>query len=117
MQKKKRPQSSSLDRSHCCVLTREMQKHETSKLIMSFFFVLLATFTSATTTSCTIVLGNDGSADALHLLVLLLDLLCISFRIGIKPRLTVLQCVHNLFLFLGIQLLAETLVLTRSLNC
>merc|ERR1712046_67053 len=104
--------------SCCCELMHSFQKHGTSKLIVGFLFVLFATFTSATTTtSCTIVLGNDGCTDAFYFLMLLLDLLCVCLGIGIYPRLSILQRVHDLLLFLGIQLLTETLVLTRSLNC
>merc|ERR1719327_475844 len=48
--------------------------------------------------------------------MLLLDLLSISLRVGVDPRLTVLQGIHDLFLLLFIQLLTEALVLTGSLD-
>jgi len=47
--------------------------------------------TAASGTTGSIVLGDDGSTNALNLLVLLLDLVGISLRIGVEPRLTVFE--------------------------
>merc|ERR1712129_360077 len=91
-------------------------EHKTSQFIVRLLFILLPAACTITTTTGTVVLGDDGSANAFDLLVLFLNFLCISLRIGVNPRLAILQCIHNLLLLLGVELLTETLVLARSLD-
>merc|ERR1719329_1881324 len=83
---------------------------------MGFLLVIISTGVAATAATSSIVLGDDWCANAFHLFVLFLHFLRISLRIGVDPRLTILQCVHDLLLLLFIQLFTETLVLTRSFN-
>merc|ERR1712113_613839 len=82
---------------------------------MRLILVLIATI-AATTPTCTVILRYYWRADALDFLVLLLDLFCVCLWIRVQPRLTILESVHNLLLFLGIELLAQTLVLARALS-
>merc|ERR1711966_503453 len=80
------------------VIRRSRAKNETSglkncsELIVSLILILIA---AAATAARTVVLGHDRRADALDLLVLLLDLL------GLR---------------LGVHLLAEALVVTGALS-
>merc|ERR1712187_174050 len=88
-----------------------------SQLVMRLILVLLTTrVTAATSTASTIVLRHDGCANALDLLVLLLDLLRISLRVRVHPRLAVLESVHDLLLLVGVHLLAEALVVAGALR-
>merc|ERR1719401_1591598 len=89
-----------------------------SQLVMRLILVLLtACITAATTTAAsTVVLRHDGRANALDLLVLLLDLLCISLRVRVHPGLAVLESVHDLLLLVGVHLLAEALVVAGALR-
>mmetsp|Transcript_36703 Transcript_36703/g.86051 ORF Transcript_36703/g.86051 Transcript_36703/m.86051 type:complete len:351 (-) Transcript_36703:174-1226(-) len=57
--------------------------------------------------SCAVVPGNDGSAKAFDLVVLLLDFLGISFWVGVKPGLPVLDGIQDLLLLFILQLLAK----------
>merc|ERR1719433_499528 len=82
-----------------------------SKLVMRLLLFLIGTARAA----CTVVFRHDWRADAFDLLVLLLDLLRIGLRIGVQPGLAVLEGVHDLFLLVGVHLLAEALVLTGPL--
>merc|ERR1712048_425869 len=85
------------------------------QLIVGFILVLISgTATATTSTTCTIVLGHDWCADALDLLVLFLDLLSIRFWIGIKPRLTILERIHDLLLLFRFQFLAKSFVVTGA---
>merc|ERR1712013_554370 len=89
-----------------------------SQLIMGFLFVFFSpSGATSTAAACSIVLGDDGGTNALHFLVFLFDLLRICLGVGIQPRLAVFQCIHNLLLLLGIELLTETFVFSRALNC
>jgi len=51
------------------------------QLVVSFLLVLITTGTAITTTTCSVVLGDDRSTDSFDLLVLLLDLFGICLRI------------------------------------
>merc|ERR1712050_305451 len=88
-----------------------------SQLVVSLVLVLVASGTSATATAGTVILGYDRCTDAFDLLMFLFDLLRISLRVRVEPRLTVFQCIKNLFLFVRIHLLAQTFILTRTLSC
>merc|ERR1712157_402317 len=72
---------------------------QASELIMRLILILLAT-TAAATSTCAVVLGYNRCADALNFLVLLLDLLGICLWIRVQPRLTILESIHDLLLFL-----------------
>merc|ERR1711966_98815 len=74
-------------------------------------------YVTTATAASAVVLGDDRCTDAFDFLVLLLHFLGISLRIGVNPGLSILQRIHDLLLLLFIQLFAETLVLTRSLDC
>merc|ERR1719190_142838 len=84
---------------------------------MRLILVLLtACVTAATTTTSTVVLRHDGCANALNLLVLLLDLLRVGLRVRVHPRLAILESVHDLLLLVGVHLLAEALVVAGALR-
>merc|ERR1711988_783367 len=93
------------------------QNVEDLQLIVGFLFVFLTATSTAATATGTVVLGNDGCADTLDFLVLLLHFFCIGLWVGIDPRLAILECIHDLLLLLGFKLFAETLVLTGSFHC
>mmetsp|Transcript_109647 Transcript_109647/g.340299 ORF Transcript_109647/g.340299 Transcript_109647/m.340299 type:complete len:677 (+) Transcript_109647:253-2283(+) len=80
--------------------------------------LLLVLVSAATATAAsaarTVVLGHDGRADALDLLVLLFDLLRICLWVRVHPRLAVLERIHDLFLLVSVHLLAEALVLAGA---
>merc|ERR1719498_1072713 len=84
-----------------------------SQLVMRLLLILI---TAAATAASTVVLRHDGRAHTLDLLVLLLDLLGIGLRIGVYPRLPMLDRIHDFLLLVLVQLLTETLVVTRALR-
>merc|ERR1711939_1138912 len=80
--------------------------------------LIVSTFISATTAaSLAIVLGDDGRTDSLDLLMLVLDLLGVCLWVRVDPLLTILECILDLLLLIGVHLLAQTLVLTGALYC
>merc|ERR1739848_627721 len=81
---------------------------------MRLLLVFLAATTTAATAARTVVLRHDGRTDALDLLLLLLDLLCLRLRVRVKPRLPILQGIHDLLFLVRVHLLAETLILARA---
>merc|ERR1719401_1167965 len=87
-----------------------------SQLVMRLVLVLLTACVTAatTTTASTVVLRHDGCADALNLLVLLLDLLRVGLGVRVHPRLAVLESVHDLLLLVGVHLLTEALVVAGA---
>jgi len=94
-------------------LRRERARTESSRLQLVVGLVLvLAGVVTAAAAAGAVVLGDDRGADALHLLVLLLDLLRIRLGVGVEPGLAVLESVHDLLLLLGVHLLAQALVLS-----
>merc|ERR1712066_741196 len=84
---------------------------QASQLIMRLILVLLIATAAAAAATCTVVLRYNWRADALNFLVLLLDLFRVCLWIRVQPRLTILEGIHNLLLFLFVELLAQTLVL------
>merc|ERR1719428_1833364 len=89
-----------------------------SKLIMGLILIaLVISAAAATTATLAVVLRDDWRADALDLLVLVLDLLSICLRVRVQPLLTILECILDLLLLVRVHLLAQTLVLTRTLHC
>mmetsp|Transcript_115876 Transcript_115876/g.188776 ORF Transcript_115876/g.188776 Transcript_115876/m.188776 type:complete len:246 (-) Transcript_115876:1105-1842(-) len=87
------------------------------QLIVGLLLIFFGASTATTATTCTIVLGNNGSTNAFNFLVFLFDLFCICLRIGIDPRLTILQGIHDLLFLLRLELFTESLVIARALNC
>mmetsp|Transcript_65145 Transcript_65145/g.169278 ORF Transcript_65145/g.169278 Transcript_65145/m.169278 type:complete len:661 (-) Transcript_65145:54-2036(-) len=84
---------------------------------MRLLLILIAAAAHATASATlAVVLGHNGGADALHLLVLLLDLLGIRLRVRVQPGLAILEGVHDLLLLLLVHLLAQALVLARPLS-
>merc|ERR1712205_117699 len=83
---------------------------------MRLVVVVLIFVVATTGTRALVVLLDDRAADALDLLLLLLDLLRVRIRVRGKPVLAVLdRIVHSLLLVL-IHLLTEALVLARALH-
>merc|ERR1719442_226507 len=95
-------------------LARTPLRH--SQLVVGLLLVLLGTAAHATPAAAAVVLGDDGGADALHLLVLLLDLLGIGLGVGVHPGLALLERLHDLLLLLLLHLLAEALVVAGALR-
>merc|ERR1711957_534127 len=88
-----------------------------SELVVSLILVLVsASAPFGTAAALPVVLGDDGRADALNLLVFLLDFLCVGLWVRVQPRLAVLQGVQDLLLLIRVHLLAEALVLARALR-
>merc|ERR1712051_721386 len=85
-----------------------------SQLVVCLLLVLLIATAAATTTASTIVLGHYRRANALDLFVFLLYLLGVCLRVGIQPRLAVLEGIHNLLFLFGIQLFAQALIITGA---
>merc|ERR1719188_372568 len=70
-----------------------------SQLVVRLLLILVAgTAHAAVSAALAVVLGDDRGADALHLLVLLLDLLSVRLRIGVQPGLALLEGIHDLLL-------------------
>merc|ERR1719428_314731 len=89
-----------------------------SKLIMGLILIaLVISAAAATTAALAVVLRDDWRADALDLLVLVLDLLGICLRVRVQPLLAILERILDLLLLIRIQLLTQALVLTRTLHC
>merc|ERR1719253_1604707 len=85
-----------------------------SELIVSLLLVLVGGTTAGAAGA--VVLGHDRRADALDLLVLLLDLLGVRLRVGVQPGLAILERIHDLLLLLGVHLLAKALVVAGTLS-
>merc|ERR1719323_180808 len=94
----------------------DLSKEADSKLVMGLLLILIATTCTTTTssTTCTIVFGDNGCTNSFDLLVFFLDLLGICLWVGVKPRLAIFQCIHDLLLLIGVHLLTEALVLTGA---
>merc|ERR1719160_679729 len=90
--------------------------HVGLKLVVRLIIVILVLIITTTATGALVVLLDDRAADALDLLLLLLDLLRVRIRVRGEPVLAVLdRIVHGLLLVL-IHLLAKTLVLTGAFH-
>merc|ERR1719460_127559 len=86
------------------------------ELVVRLVIVVVVVGALATTAAALVVLLDDRGADALDLLLLLLDLLCVSLRVAREPVLTILDRVVDGLLLILVHLLTETLVVTRALN-
>merc|ERR1719162_1875912 len=97
---------------------QQLLEQRTSQIVMSLLLILVTaiTFSATATATSAIVLGNDGSTNALYLLVLLLHFLSIGLGVGVNPSLAIFQCIHDLFLLNGVKLFTEAFVLSRPLN-
>merc|ERR1719146_537092 len=78
---------------------------------------LVIATTAATTATLAVVLRDDWCANALNLLVLVLDLLGICLRVRVQPLLAILERILDLLLLIRVQLLTQALVFTRNLHC
>merc|ERR1712129_43942 len=96
----------------------QLLEQKASQFIVSLLLIPVAatTFSATATATSAIVLGYDGSANALYLLVLLLHFLSISLGVGVHPRLAIFQCIHDLLLLLEVKLFTEAFVLSRPLH-
>merc|ERR1719194_25346 len=86
-----------------------------SELVMRLVVVVFVVI-RATAAGALVVLLDDRGADALDLLLLLLDLLRVGLRVAREPVLPILDGVIDGLLLILIQLLTETLVVARALN-
>merc|ERR1711904_608430 len=84
---------------------------------MSLILLVSGVISASSAASLAIVLGDDGCTDSLDLLVLVLDLLGVCLWVRVDPLLTILECILDLLLLIGVHLLAQTLVLTGALYC
>merc|ERR1719258_333723 len=83
---------------------------------MRIVVVLLVIPTSAAAAGALVVLLDDRRADALDLLLLLLDLLRVGLRVARQPVLPILDGIVDCLLLVLVHLLPEALVLARTLN-
>merc|ERR1719194_326160 len=86
-----------------------------SELVMRLVVVVFVVI-RATAAGALVVLLDDRGADALDLLLLLLDLLRVGLRVARQPILPILDGVIDRLLLILIHLLTETLVVARSFN-
>merc|ERR1719194_289767 len=86
-----------------------------SELVMRLVVVVFVVI-RATAAGALVVLLDDRGADALDLLLLLLDLLRVGLRIAREPILPILDGIIDRLLLVLIHLLTETLVVARSFN-
>merc|ERR1712087_499583 len=87
----------------------------TSELVMRLVLIVIASAASTVAaTTLTIVLRHDWRANALDLLLLLLDFLRVRLGVRVQPRLAVLERVGDLFLLLFVKFFAEALVFARA---
>merc|ERR1719311_908416 len=88
-----------------------------SELVMRLIIVVLVVIpTSAAAAGALVVLLDDRRADALDLLLLLLDLLRVGLRVARQPVLPILDGIVDSLLLVLVHLLPEALVLARTLN-
>merc|ERR1719213_1094582 len=78
--------------------------------------VLVVIPTSAAAAGALVVLLDDRRADALDLLLLLLDLLRVGLRVARQPVLPILDGIVDSLLLVLVHLLPEALVIARTLN-
>merc|ERR1712170_49671 len=76
-------------------LYTKLPKTHHLQLIVSFFLVLITTAGTSSAASA-IILGHNWCANTFNFFVLFFNLLSISLRIRVQPRLTVFQRVHDL---------------------
>merc|ERR1719194_117953 len=86
-----------------------------SELVMRLVVVVFVVI-RATAAGALVVLLDDRGADALDLLLLLLDLLRVGLRVAREPILPILDGIVDGLLLILIHLLTETLVVARSFN-
>merc|ERR550514_157279 len=86
-----------------------------SELVMCLIVVIFVVI-RATTAAALVVLLDDRGADALDLLLLLLDLLRVSLRVAREPVLPILDSIVDGFLLVLVHLLPEALVVAGPLN-
>merc|ERR1711988_773139 len=98
-----------------CASRRSASSRSASELIMRLIVVVIVVVpTSCAAAGALVVLLDDRRADALDLLLLLLDLLRVGLRVAREPVLPILDGVVDGLLLILVHLLAETLVVARS---
>merc|ERR1719185_40298 len=83
---------------------------------MRLVIVVFVVVSASAAARSLVVLLDDRGADALDLLLLLLDLLRVGLRVARQPVLPILDGIVDSLLFVLVHLLPEALVLARTLN-
>merc|ERR1711988_1721043 len=100
-----------------CASGRSASSRSASELVMRLIIVVLVVIpTSAAAAGALVVLLDDRRADALDLLLLLLDLLRVGLRVARQPVLPILDGIVDSLLLVLVHLLPEAFVLARTLN-
>merc|ERR1719460_2254514 len=87
-----------------------------SELIVRLVVIIVIVFRAAAAARALVVLLDDRGADALDLLLLLLDLLRVGLRVAREPVLPILDGIVDGLLLVLVHLLPEALVVARALN-
>merc|ERR1719460_3609761 len=87
-----------------------------SELVMRLVIVVFVVISATTAAAALVVLLDDRGADALDLLLLLLDLLRVGLRVAREPVLPILDGIVDGLLLILVHLLPEALVVARALN-
>merc|ERR1719185_41035 len=83
---------------------------------MRLVIVVFVVVSASAAARSLVVLLDDRGADALDLLLLLLDLLRVGLRVARQPVLPILDSIVDSLLLVLVHLLPEALVLARTLN-
>merc|ERR1719506_997038 len=87
-----------------------------SELVMRVVVVFVVIRAAAAAAGALVVLLDDRGADALDLLLLLLDLLSVGLRVAREPVLPILDGIIDGLLLILVHLLTEALVVAGPLN-
>merc|ERR1719506_1930897 len=87
-----------------------------SELVMRLVVVIFVVIRAAAAAGALVVLLDDRGADALDLLLLLLDLLSVGLRVAREPVLPILDGIIDGLLLILVHLLTEALVVAGPLN-
>merc|ERR1719460_2858041 len=87
-----------------------------SELVVRLVVVILIVVATGAPTAALVVLLDDRGADALDLLLLLLDLLRVGLRVAREPVLPILDGIVDGLLLVLVHLLPEALVVAGTLN-
>merc|ERR1719506_3090710 len=87
-----------------------------SELVMRLVVVVFVVIRAAAAGAALVVLLDDWGADALDLLLLLLDLLRVGLRVAREPVLPILDGIVDGLLLVLVHLLPEALVVAGTLN-
>merc|ERR1719506_138537 len=86
------------------------------ELVMRLVIVVFVVIGATTAAAALVVLLDDRGADALDLLLLLLDLLRVGLRVAREPVLPILDGIVDGLLLVLVHLLPEALVVAGTLN-